>query len=402
MSSRAWPIQRASHRARLRPRPASASASAALLRGLAARCTGRRRAAPAAGARDGVGSRPTGGPRWRPAPAVRSSSPGKVSIENLGRRAAGRREVHRADDAHADTVAGAVAFEAVPVTAALEFERRALDVLPAERSADDRPQVLAGDLRRASSPPTRSLATRPEHVSATGCGSRAAARRGSPRRAGRAPDPRRRARPSSRRSPCTHRRAATAGTADPRGPARPPTGSRSGRRTMPSRRSAPARRAAAAPGRPWPSAARSCAGVARSHHLAVRLVAQVEAVGVVPAAVRHRERPDRDGQRFERGRPALARRFAGQHARDVGFEREGSAPCTRRRARDPDAHLRAEISCACVDDDEHRHRGTEEHREPPIWYLCDLRASADCVHGSCRDPRNGTMPSQIRGRLAVS
>ena len=76
-------------------------------------------------------------------------------------------------------------------------------------------------------------------------------------------------------------------------------------------------------------------GRRRPHHLAVGLIAEVEAVGVVAPAVRQREGPDRDRQRFERGGPAVAPGLAGQHARDVGFEREGlhrvAAARTQRR-----------------------------------------------------------------------
>jgi hypothetical protein len=63
-------------------------------------------------------------------------------------------------------------------------------------------------------------------------------------------------------------------------------------------------------------------GRRRPHHLAVGLIAEVEAVGVVAPGVRQRVCPDRDRQRFERRRPAVAPGLAGKHARDIGFKRE--------------------------------------------------------------------------------
>jgi len=42
-------------------------------------------------------------------------------------------------------------FEAVPFSPALQFERRALDELPAERLSDDGPEILTGDHRRHQS-----------------------------------------------------------------------------------------------------------------------------------------------------------------------------------------------------------------------------------------------------------
>ena len=60
-----------------------------------------------------------------------------------------------------------------------------------------------------------------------------------------------------------------------------------------------------------------------ANDLAVRLVAEIEAVGAMAIGIAQRKRADGDGQHLERGRRALARRLAGEHAGDVGFEREG-------------------------------------------------------------------------------
>ena len=54
----------------------------------------------------------------------------------------------------------------------------------------------------------------------------------------------------------------------------------------------------------------------------MRLIAEIEAVGAMAAAVRERERPDRDRERLERGRLAVAHRLARQHARDIGLHRD--------------------------------------------------------------------------------
>jgi hypothetical protein len=54
----------------------------------------------------------------------------------------------RADDAEADAVPGAVAAEAIRAVLLAQLERRALDVLPAERAADGDAEILSGDLLR--------------------------------------------------------------------------------------------------------------------------------------------------------------------------------------------------------------------------------------------------------------
>jgi hypothetical protein len=87
------------------------------------------------------------------------------------------------------------------------------------------------------------------------------------------------------------------------------------------------------------------AAAARPHHLAVRGIAEVEAVGAMPAPVRQRERPDRDCQRFERRGPAVTRGFSCQHARDVGFERKGLDRVPASGARDADADFALNILC---------------------------------------------------------
>ncbi len=65
-----------------------------------------------------------------------------VAVQNLRGRLSAGGEIHRADDAHADAVSVAMAFEVIDVAAALHLERRALHEQPAHRASDDRAQVL--------------------------------------------------------------------------------------------------------------------------------------------------------------------------------------------------------------------------------------------------------------------
>ena len=71
----------------------------------------------------------------------------------------------------------------------------------------------------------------------------------------------------------------------------------------------------------------------------MRLVAEIEAIGAVAIAIAEGERPDRDGQRLERGWRAVARRFACQDARDVGFEGNCLDGIAAARLGEPDAEL---------------------------------------------------------------
>src|SRR5437879_557409 len=58
------------------------------------------------------------------------------------------REARGSDHAHPHPVPRPVTAEAVRVAPPLQLERRALDVLPPERSSDRHAQVLTGNLRR--------------------------------------------------------------------------------------------------------------------------------------------------------------------------------------------------------------------------------------------------------------
>ena len=51
------------------------------------------------------------------------------------------------------------------------------------------------------------------------------------------------------------------------------------------------------------------------------LIADVETVRAMPAAIRERERPDRDRQRLERGGTAVARGLSCQHSGHIGLHR---------------------------------------------------------------------------------
>ena len=83
-------------------------------------------------------------------------------------------------------------------------------------------------------------------------------------------------------------------------------------------------------------------GVGRPHHLAVRWIAQVESVGAVAAPVRQRERPNRDSERLERRRPAVARGFCRPARARCRFRAERPGPCSRLRGARPRCGFRAE------------------------------------------------------------
>ena len=128
----------------------------------------------------------------------------------------------------------------------------------------------------------------------------------------------------------------------------------------------------------------------------MRLIAEVEAVGAMAPAVGQREGADRDRQRLERRRLAVACRFAGKHACHIGFERQRYDRVAAARLRDADAqpHCRGGwvLGARCR---VHRCRvrayGDEHDDEPPG--LCPQAAAS---------PRKREMPSQIAGRLAIN
>ena len=71
----------------------------------------------------------------------------------------------------------------------------------------------------------------------------------------------------------------------------------------------------------------------------MRLIAQVEPVGMMTSTIRKRERTDGDRQRLERSRRTVARRFAGEDARDVRLQREGDNRVSTARLEDADPQL---------------------------------------------------------------
>src|SRR6185503_11839455 len=73
---------------------------------------------------------------------------GKVAREDRLGADAPLGQAHRPNHAQADAMAVTVAAEAIPVVVAPQLERRALDVLPAERAADGDAQVLSRDAIR--------------------------------------------------------------------------------------------------------------------------------------------------------------------------------------------------------------------------------------------------------------
>ena len=109
-----------------------------------ARRGGAGRGGAAAGERSG-GRRRASAARARRVPI---SVPGIVAAKNLRAVSPRDRELRRSDHAHADAVSGAVTGEAERVAGPLQLERRALEVLPAERAAD----------RRRADPDRRSVA----------------------------------------------------------------------------------------------------------------------------------------------------------------------------------------------------------------------------------------------------
>ena len=69
----------------------------------------------------------------------------------------------------------------------------------------------------------------------------------------------------------------------------------------------------------------------------MRLIAQVEPVGMMTSTIRKRERTDGERQRLERSRRTVARRFAGQDARDVRLQRESDNRVSTARLEDANA-----------------------------------------------------------------
>ncbi len=246
--------------------------------------------------------------------------------------------MHRADHAHADAVAGAAAGEAIHRADLAELEIGAENPHPAERRADGHAKVLAGDLRgrhpveNQLADASRGVARGDAHVAQraahAGGGERALKIRrgklGAPRRkaaAGIVVTRRqvgriRRRRPDRRRDlgPAAARRAVINGR---------------GRRAVEQHQSG--RRLRCPLG----------ILVRHAHHLAMRLVAEVEAFRPVLAHVRGRVGADRDRERFERGRRRIWRRLARQHPGDVSIKgQNGDSMGAAAQDANPDARLR--------------------------------------------------------------
>ena len=221
---------------------------------------------------------------------------GEVARENLCRALALCRQLHRADDAQPDAVPGPMSRETERAAAATQVERRALDMLEPERPPDHHAQVLPADLARRQPVerqprhPTGVVARQHPQVAQraseaasgegtlqVGIGELGAPHRestaavivmhGQVRRiVGAWPDVRRLLAASAARRAVEHR----------------------GRRTLVEQklRGGGQRRAL---GR----------GIRGAHHLAMGLVAEVEAIGAVPPAIRGGVGPDGDGERFQ-------------------------------------------------------------------------------------------------------
>jgi hypothetical protein len=76
----------------------------------------------------------------------------------------------------------------------------------------------------------------------------------------------------------------------------------------------------------------------------MRLVAEIEPICAVAAAIGQRERPNRDRQRVERRRRTVARRLAGEHPRHVCFDRHLGDAVAAAWARDAYAQRGGQIS----------------------------------------------------------
>ena len=122
----------------------------------------------------------------------------------------------------------------------------------------------------------------------------------------------------------------------------------------------------------------------------MRLVAEIESIGAMPAAVRERIAADRDRERIERGRRTVARRFSGEHARHVGLERQHRDRVTAAGSREPDAKLivrRGRSADLKVRHDRHRDHSDKHERNGAPQPV---------------NPRNGCISFQMRGRLAIN
>ncbi len=222
---------------------------------------------------------------------------------------------HRPEHTQPHAMPRSASLEAVAVPDAVEGEERALDVLPAEGIADRDAQALsrdhvglqtvepqAGDAagrvvrdRRQVAQPAAAEAggmERPQQVARPELGRPAgqmhARRIGLRRQVGHVD----RARPDLRR---------------PFGVAAAPRAVEDRRRRAIEEQHLAGRRF----GRPPRGCGRSPV------HLAVRLIAEIEPLRLMAPEVGHRERPDGHRQRLERGRRAVGRRLADEHARDV-------------------------------------------------------------------------------------
>ena len=229
--------------------------------------------------------------------------------------------MRRPDHAQSDAVPRSAAGELIHLAFSLYFENGALDVLPAQRTADRHTELLSGyavggqtdeaQMRDATRRVVRGDAHVAEHPSRESrCAKRiqevGGSQLGGPgrRAAARVVAMRRQIRRIVGSGP--HRGwdlgAPAAGGAVEHG----------GDRRVVNEEDAPGgceRRALARRGR-------------GPQHLTMGLVAEVEPVGMMTSAICQRERAHRDRQRFERGWRTVAGRFTSQHARDVRLERQ--------------------------------------------------------------------------------
>ena len=144
-----------------------------------------------------------------------------------------------------------------------------------------------------------------------------------------------------------------------------------------------------------------------AQHLAMSGVAQIELVAAVASQIGHRERADRDRERFERGGRAVARGLAGDDAGDVLLE----------------AHLTDGVAAVVGDADPEggdrlsgSHSSRRSGRASRTLHNPGINTGGRCgrhdesgdrqgedagaVHSSI--PRNGAISLHIRGRLAIS
>jgi hypothetical protein len=155
----------------------------------------------------------------------------------------------------------------------------------------------------------------------------------------------------------------------------------------------------------------------RPYDLTVCLVAEIESVGAMTAAVGRGKGTRRDGERLERRRLTVTRRLAREHARDIGVHRQGDDRVAAAGPRHSYAHRRWGILKSAwrrAHEYERDHEEKCNHEDSKTRRTFCTNRSSSCFRAfvvafafvstfrhSCNSRKSAT-PSQMRGRLAIS